>query len=200
MRRRALTAPLSRTSFALLISLFLVGACNARFWTERTGISATHGVGDWLFLGSLLLILVASHTAVLLLLPGTRLLKTAGILACLAGAAGAYFSGTYGVLFDRDMMRNVLETDVREAMALANLRFAGYVALLGILPALPILKARVQSLSIARQALHAVRFIAGTAVLIVTVVALLGASSRRSCASTRACATSSRRRTSSTAA
>lgn len=59
-------------------------------------------------------------------------------------AIWAGFMDDYGVIFDREMLRNVFETDTREAMDLVNFRFLAYLVLLGVLPALWLTRVQVR--------------------------------------------------------
>jgi lipid A ethanolaminephosphotransferase len=124
------------------VALILVAVCSRRFWSETLKLSQPNMLQDLLFLLSVFAVLVAAHASVLLLLPG-RLLKALAAFLLIAGAAGAYFADSYGVLIDRDMIRNVVETDVREAFGLVNVRFGLYLLLLGIVPAVVVLRTRL---------------------------------------------------------
>jgi lipid A ethanolaminephosphotransferase len=161
--------------FALLVAAVLVAACNRRFWNETLALSPSPGFADWLFLASLFVVLVAVHASVLLLVPGRRPLKAAAILLALAGAIGAYFADTYGVGIDREMMRNVIETDRREALALMNAHFALYIVLLAVVPAVWIVRTRIRTTGVGRQILQRGLFIAGALLVSVACIALMSA-------------------------
>lgn len=84
-------------------------------------------------------------TALLLSLFDTRpFLKPALVIVFLASSGAAYFMDTYGVVIDHDMLRNAAQTNTQEVRDLLNLRFAGYVLGLGVLPSLAILFAQVR--------------------------------------------------------
>ncbi len=55
----------------------------------------------------------------------------------------AYFMSAYGVVIDKDMFVNVLRTDTTEAFSLLSPSLLLFVALLGVLPTLLILKVRI---------------------------------------------------------
>ena len=174
--QHALRPGLAPVAFALLISVFLIGALNTRFWTAVYGLYPAQGLREVLFLGSLFAILVVFHAGMLLLMPGTRVLKTVSIVTCIAGATGAYFSNSYGVFIDREMMRNVLQTDIREAVALGNVRFAAYILLLGVIPSVLIMRTRVRRIALGPQVFQRLRFIACAVLFGVLCVWALGAS------------------------
>lgn len=162
---------LAFVSAAALVLLY-----NGRFWSE------TFALQDWsspgsaaLFVASLFMVLVAGYAMVLLLIPGGRLLKAVLIVAVLGGAVGAYFANSYGVSIDRDMMRNVVQTDVHEAAGLLNLRFALYLLLLGVLPAVLLARARIESGPLWRELSRRAAAIAASLVFCAAVALLMGA-------------------------
>ncbi len=62
------------------------------------------------------------RVAILILLPVT--------------AAASYFMNEYGIVIDTNMVRNIFETDTREAGDLITFKLIAYVGLLGLLPAI----------------------------------------------------------------
>jgi lipid A ethanolaminephosphotransferase len=79
---------------------------------------------------------IAAALALLLALFTWRgLLKPLLVLLLLATAVGAHFMLSYGVVIDRSMMVNALQSDLRETRDLVGLRMLLTVGLLGALPA-----------------------------------------------------------------
>jgi lipid A ethanolaminephosphotransferase len=155
---------------AILVSIVLLTFHNMRFWKEVTAALWNGSLVDSLFIGSLFLVLLYFHAAVLLVIPGKRLFKATVATLFIIAAIAAYSSDTYGIFIDKDMIRNLFETDQREAGALLNLRFALYVLLLGIVPAALVWRLRLPSLGIGRQLLHRGGFIVCGLVLSVLMV------------------------------
>ncbi len=61
-------------------------------------------------------------------------------------AAATYLMTCYGVVFDRDMIANVVETDLREAWELLNPGFVSWMLAFGLLPCVAVLVAPVVEL------------------------------------------------------
>jgi lipid A ethanolaminephosphotransferase len=128
-------------AFALLVSLALVAFYNWRFWTETVAAAHPAAIEDFLFLASLAVILFLAHAALLLLMPGRRSLRIAAAGLFLIAAVAAFFVDSYDVVIDKEMIRNIFETDRREASAFLIPRFGLYLTLLGVIPAIIVLRA-----------------------------------------------------------
>ena len=131
--------------FAIVVSLVLVSFYNWRFWTET--IEATHPttVEDFLFLLSLFVILVLAHVTVLLLLPNPQTLRIAAASVFTFSATTAFFIDSYNVNIDKEMIRNLFETDTQEASAFIVPRLGLYLLLLAVVPAVFALRTRLVS-------------------------------------------------------
>ncbi|HJV82054.1 phosphoethanolamine--lipid A transferase [Noviherbaspirillum sp.] len=152
----------SPVTLALAISTIFLVFHNFRFWREAGAALWDGTLSDSLFMASLFLFLLFLHTAFLLLIPGRRLLQATTTILFIVAAAASYSADAYGVFIDKDMIRNLFETDQREAGALLNLRFAAYVFVLGVLPSLLLWRVRVQKIGLKRQLVQrSLFFIAG---------------------------------------
>lgn len=140
----------SPTPFALLSSLLVVILYNRRFWSETLAVVQPRSVGDVLFIGSLFVTMTLLHAGLLLLIPGTRLLKAVLAVLLVAASVGAYFADTYGVSIDREAIRNLLETDSREVIGLLNARLFFYLLVLGVAPAVLLFRLRLTGLGFRR--------------------------------------------------
>jgi lipid A ethanolaminephosphotransferase len=87
---------------------------DSAFW--RAIFASEQGVPSFAIV--LALGLVALQTTLLRLLTPGRSLKPVLSIVLLAAAVAGYFSDTYGVGIDNDMLRNLLQTDSREAREL----------------------------------------------------------------------------------
>jgi len=128
----------------LSAAVFLVLACNLRFW--HVFIEATGGF-LWrnipLYLGSFL-ILVLILNALLTLFAFRWVLKPLLVFLFMATAFAVHFMGKYGAVIDATMMQNVFETDIREAVELLSWDLALTVAILGVLPSFVIWRIRIE--------------------------------------------------------
>ena len=77
------------------------------------------------------MLVAAGNALVFGLLAWGWLLKPVLVVALLAGASGAYFMASYGIVIDTPMLVNVLQTDPSEATDLLNWRMAVALLLLG---------------------------------------------------------------------
>ena len=127
--------------------------------------------GDAWFLISLFLLLVFIHACAVLLFPGRRALQIVAALLFILAALAAYFRDTFGVLIDKDMIRNVVRTDAREASDFLSLRLVLYIVGLGFIPALVAARVRLPAFGIGRQFIQRGRFL-GIGLVVVLLAAL----------------------------
>ncbi len=151
----------SPVALAVAISIILLVFHNVRFWRETSAALWDGTFSDSLFMASLFAILLFLHTSFLLLIPGRRLLQATATVLFMVAALASYSADAYGVFIDKEMIRNLFETDRREAGALLNAQFALYVALLGVLPSLLVWRVRLQKIGFRRQLVQRLAFFAG---------------------------------------
>ncbi len=72
-----------------------------------------------------------------------RLVKGLAIFFCFANTAAFYFMNAYGVVIDKIMLLNVLQTDVYEVADLLSLKMLGYLICLAVIPSYLILKTNI---------------------------------------------------------
>lgn len=133
----------SRLRFVVLLATALIAGYNLRFWRESLAAVGDPTAGSVLFVAALALVLITVHALLLLLLPGRRLPALAAAVLCLVAAVVTYFSDAYGVYFDKDMLRNVFETDAAETAGLLSARLFAYFLFLGVLPAAIVARVRL---------------------------------------------------------
>lgn len=141
--RQGLTGRIRFTSeltFVVGVTLLWLVLYNARFWEEATAAMWRPGVGGFLFMSSLFVLALFAQGLLLLFLPRS-LLRPAACVFFLIAALVAYFSDTYGVFMDKDMLRNVFATDAAEVSGLISTKLLAYVAVLGLMPCVLILRA-----------------------------------------------------------
>lgn len=159
-------------TFAIVMASVLLVFYNFRFWQSTIGALWNGSVADSLFIGSLFLLLLIFHALFFLLVPGTRGLKLVAVGSILIATFASYSADTYGVFIDKDMVRNLFETDTREAGALLNFRFFGYVLLLGVLPSFIVWRSEVRPLGFKQHLIQRVLFlVAGVGVSALLVFA-----------------------------
>lgn len=149
----------SSVTFTVAVSAAFLVLFNWRFWRETASIFWHGSLTDALFLLSLFGVLLFLTAAVLALIPGRLAMRITAALLCVIAAVSAYAADSLGIFIDKEMIRNLLETDRREAFALLNLRFALYALLLGALPALLILRTRIADIGWRRELLQRAGFL-----------------------------------------
>ena len=151
----SLRRPISATALTAWSALWCLLVLNIPFWTRILELRPLDDARDVAFVASVAVL--AGLISNLFLMPLTLvrplakpLLAVAMVLAALA----AYFVWAYGVLVDKVMIRNVFETDALEAGELVNWRLLLFMGVLGVLPALVVLRIPLARPSWQRELLH----------------------------------------------
>lgn len=126
---------ISGLRFNLLFALFLLAAYNLPFARKLWSISPSVSfVAGGLFCAFTLLCAAVS------LLFNRYTAKPLAIFFCILNALVFYFMSAYNTPIDKIMLLNVVQTDIYEVQDLLGLKLLTFLVLLGILPALIILK------------------------------------------------------------
>jgi lipid A ethanolaminephosphotransferase len=129
--------------FAFGISLLWALLYNARFWQQAIAAMWHPGAGANAFVVSMLVLVVCLQAILMLLMPTRALMRAAASVLFIVAAASSYFSDTYGAILNRDMMRNVLQTDPAEVRGLLSFGLLTRLLLLGAVPALLVWRVRL---------------------------------------------------------
>ncbi len=81
------------------------------------------------------LVLFSILTVVFLCFLFRIVFKTVMVFPIVAGAMVGYFAYNYGIIFDYDMMVNLLQTNTAEVATYINFKSAANTLIFGILPA-----------------------------------------------------------------
>jgi lipid A ethanolaminephosphotransferase len=126
---------------ALAVVLFLASVGNLRLWQAvATGPQAV----SWPVIAAAFLVLVALYDLVLQAVALPWLLKPLGAALLIVSAVTSQVMLDHGVLIDASMIRNVFETDSREAGELVTTRAVLFVLAVGVAPALLLLFTRIR--------------------------------------------------------
>ncbi|MGN1280457.1 MAG: phosphoethanolamine transferase [Succinivibrio sp.] len=90
------------------------------------------------------LVLFSILSIVFLLFSFRFVFKAIMSLLLITGAAVGYYAHRYGIIFDYDMMINVLQTNVSEAKSYVNMSSLMFIFLTGVVPALVLLMIRIR--------------------------------------------------------
>lgn len=117
----------------LAVSIYLGVVFNQTFYSRLTDVYLLDG-DNLPFILSVILIVIALNGLLLSLVVWRPLAKPllSGII--ILSCATSYFSETYGVVFDDDIIASMLQTDTREAFDLFTWNFVLYLMILGLLP------------------------------------------------------------------
>jgi lipid A ethanolaminephosphotransferase len=127
-------APLRPLWVVLLASLWMATACNVALWREiyrLPELSGAQALTLCVLLGLLLTLLIM---ALISLAAWRWTLKPVVTFFWISAAFGAYFMMSYGVVIDKTMIINALQTDVRETRDLLNWRLGVAVLFLAVAP------------------------------------------------------------------
>lgn len=133
----------SSLHFSMILSGFFVILFNKSFFSSAWAVFDIHSVSSFLFSMSLIPVLWLITLFFIYLICIPAIAKPLSIALLVGGAFSAYFMDTYGVVIDKEMLRNTLETDSHESLGLFSTRLIAYVFILGLLPSWMVLKVRI---------------------------------------------------------
>ncbi|WP_127104289.1 phosphoethanolamine transferase [Pararhodobacter zhoushanensis] len=139
-----LTRPvIGQTLLTVLVASYIMVMLNAGFWSRLSQIfpdslwqEALFGAAIW-----------ALTVLTLELLGPWRLQQPVAALLIVIAASANYYEQSFGVLIDREMVRNIFETTVAESRHLVTSGMVVQIALTGVLPALLVFWPRVRRLA-----------------------------------------------------
>ncbi len=127
-------ARIGTSTVSVGLALFFTLFANSSFWGTLAAIFNGPSPGNIAFFCSVFFTLVALLTMLISFLSFCYVLKPAVVLLLITAALAGYFMDSYGVMLDRKMIQNVVETDPAEVFELLNGSLFYHLALLGVLP------------------------------------------------------------------
>lgn len=158
---------LSIETLLLLVCGWFVLACNGAFWAAVQLAEAPPGLRL-----SLAVVLFSLHAVLLGLFAWGRLAKPLLAALLVTTSLAAWFMNRYAVLFDVDMVRNVLHTDLAESRELASIGMLPHLVLAGLLPAGLLLAVKVRVYPLARSLRRRALFVMAMLLLSATAFGL----------------------------
>ena len=126
---------ISSPLFNLIYAIFTFAAYNFNFvvatFNHNQSVLGTFLVSVCIF---------AVLNIILSILFWQKTTKILAVLFCFANTAAFYFMNTYGVMIDKIMLLNVLQTDVYEVADLLSFRMLSYLIIFAIIPSYLIIK------------------------------------------------------------
>lgn len=138
---------LSHLALNLLIATWIMAVLNTGFWARLLQIFDHDMVQIGVFAAASFALTVLTLET----LAPFRLQKPVAAVLIVIAAGASYFEQAYGVLIDREMVRNVFETTPTEAGHLVTLSAIAYVGLLGVVPAALVFWPKVRRWSLLHQ-------------------------------------------------
>jgi lipid A ethanolaminephosphotransferase len=126
-------------TLSVIVSFYLVLATNGTFWKKAGGYLSGSPAADMALYPALFLVFVAIITTFSV----KYVIKPLSIALIFAAAAGSWFMDRFGVIIDRDMIRNAFETTTAEAGDLMTAGFVWHMILFAVLPSLLVIWVRV---------------------------------------------------------
>ncbi|MGB0468551.1 MAG: phosphoethanolamine transferase [Pontibacterium sp.] len=139
---------LSAQQFILLLSVLMMVVYNKALWTLVFNVPAEITITSVFFFASFFVLIVSIFNILLTLVGFKYILKPLAIFIVMSAAFASYFMNSYGIMIDKTMVQNTMETDPGEVMDLLTLQMLADVTLMGILPALMISRTRITYRSI----------------------------------------------------
>jgi len=124
---------ISQITLIFLTSLFLIIFDNYPFFNEVTKVYSFSGM-NIIYIFSLAIFVTALTNLLLTLVSSRYTTKPILILVLLISSFATYFMNTYNIVIDSEMIRNALQTDLKESLDLFSWQLVIYVTLLGIIP------------------------------------------------------------------
>jgi len=135
----------SQNRLILLVSILLILVDNFTFFRHTIEAYPLHTHIGFLF--SVAVVLFALTALVFTLLSSKWTSKPLLILTLLISSMAGYFMDTYHVIIDDSMIRNILQTDIKESLDLLSLKQGLYLLFFGIIPAYIVYKIPIKYVS-----------------------------------------------------
>jgi lipid A ethanolaminephosphotransferase len=164
---------ISVETLAILASVFFSIASNYLFFHAAMKGRDWSDVDTWLFFGGVFVAITSLHAVLLLVILNRWSAKPVLAVLLLITAGAEYYMQKYTVFFDTDMIRNVLQTDVKEANELLSPQMLIHLVLLGGVPCIALWHIRLQQRPWRRALLIRVGYIVGAIALTVVSVLLV---------------------------
>ena len=160
----------SYSQFVWLVSLYLVIAFNGLFLFNTLEAASKPEHVNWLFIASVPFFLLALTAMVLSWLSLITFVKPVLLTSIVVSSLLFYATLNYGVIFDKSMLQNILETNTGEAFSYLNVQVIAFITVLGVLPAY--LFCRFKIVGNFRIRLKSFAFLNVTAFIAVAVIAV----------------------------
>ncbi|MBS1746400.1 MAG: phosphoethanolamine--lipid A transferase EptA [Bacteroidetes bacterium] len=136
----------SLTRFSVIISVLTFLLFHFPFYTFVFKNHEIHGFGDIAFITSLMIAMLVANffTVYLIFYLSLYFGKALFAITFIISATSVYFINAYGIIIDESMVGNVLNTNYQESSSFISIKLLLFVLLMGVIPAIFIIKAKIQ--------------------------------------------------------
>ncbi|USE69540.1 phosphoethanolamine transferase [Pseudoalteromonas maricaloris] len=137
-------SPSCYTSLMVLATLYCTIAFNSLFIIKVFNVSTIQEWSDWLFLASVPILLFFLTLLLFSWFSLITFVRPFLFITIVLSSVLLYASINYGVIFDKSMMQNIIETDTGEAFSYLNINLVLFVLTLGLIPAYLMTKNKIR--------------------------------------------------------
>ena len=168
LKKVTLTIKIWQLNFIVSLSFVLI--FNHVFWKDVNLILNPNTLEEFLFIASIFILLILVINFIFNLLIGQKTYKYFYSVIFILTSVSFYFISQYNIVIDRDMIRNVMETNSSEAKDLINFTFVSYLTLLSMIPILLINRLKIKPISLKKMIIEKTII---TLISIISIVTLL---------------------------
>lgn len=159
---------ISQTKLIIFSSIFFTIFYNFKFFKELFATYGFSGLNSLYFLSTTIL-LISLITLLITIFSSKYTTKAILITLFAISAFTAYFMDTYGVIIDSEMLRNSMQTDLKESKNLLSFKLFLYILFLAIIPIFYISKLQIVYKPIKQEILSKIKTIV-LALLIIIII------------------------------
>jgi lipid A ethanolaminephosphotransferase len=125
---------------SLLVAVYILCLLNLTFWNEAFYVFGGFHLGFYTFVAAMTLLVFAG----MVVFSVKYLIKPFLVFLLIAGAISSYYTDFFGVVIDKEMIRNAVVTTPQEAGHLVTATFVLHVLIYGILPSVLVCLTRIR--------------------------------------------------------
>ena len=125
---------------SLLVAVYILCLLNLTFWNEAFYVFGGFHLGFYTFAAAMTLLVFAG----MVIFSVKYLIKPFLVFLLIAGAMSSYYTDFFGVVIDKEMIRNAVVTTPAEAGPLITLTFVLHVLFYGVLPSVLVCLVRIR--------------------------------------------------------
>lgn len=160
----------SSTVINLMLSLYIVVFLNAPFWNRFSSQLGTATTANWVFLVIIGIGITLILNSLFSFLSFKHLFKPAVILTLIVATVVNYYMESYGIVISKQMITNLLETDLKESTEQLTIPFFLHILLKAGIPSALLILTDVLYRPWRRELMERASVFAGSTVLLAVVV------------------------------